>query len=395
MKKILLTATVASIALSGCATNSVGTFEPFRAKDLTSLIGSGHLKQKANTFFVINDSSSSMSEMYSGSGFSSDATKLAIEKEILTRFNNALPNITLSSGLRSFGYGPCLSWGYTHLNQSIQSHSPSSFEGAVNSLECSSGGTPAASAFEAASVDLASASGQISVIFLSDGHNYDSSPATAIEALQEQYGDNFCLHTIWVGNEAEGNGQAVLQELAEISGCGSSVAASAVASSEGMANFISTALFDSATPHVVAIAGDADGDGVQDSKDKCPNTPKGAKVDRDGCWAFHGIFFDFDQSKIKPGYENTFNSAAKVLTLNPALTVEIQGHTDSIGSEAYNLGLSTKRAEAVKQHMVKKGINPSRMTTKGFGESKPVASNRTSDGRAHNRRVFYKRTDLK
>ena len=57
MKKILLTATVASIALSGCATNSNGTFEPFQAKDLTSLISSGHLKQKANTFFVVNDSS--------------------------------------------------------------------------------------------------------------------------------------------------------------------------------------------------------------------------------------------------------------------------------------------------------------------------------------------------
>ncbi len=390
MKKTLLTAaTIASIALSGCATQSISTFEPFQAKDLGSLIRSGHLQQKKDTFFVINDSSSSMSDIYLGSGFSG-LTKLSVEKEILNRMNQTIPNITLSSGLRSFGYGPCLDWGYTKLNQSVQNYSTSSFASAINTLECSSGGTPVNNAFTAANTDLASASGNIGVILLSDGYSYESSPSPAIVGLKEKYGNKLCVYTIWVGNEKEQDGQAVLEKLSNISGCGFATTASAVASSNGMAEFVTNVFFK----HVSPAEADSDGDGVLDSKDKCPNTPKGTIVDRDGCWAFHGVLFDFDKATIKSGNEKLFNNAIKVLKLNPGLTVEIQGHTDSRGAEAYNQNLSERRAASVKQHLVNNGIAASRLTTSGFGESKPVASNDTDAGRMHNRRVSFKRTDM-
>ena len=192
MKKTLLqVATIASIALSGCATQSINTTEPFRAKSLNPYVSSGLLKQTKDTFFVINDSSSSMSEAYLGSGFSgqSSPTKLSVEKEILNRLNKTIPNITLSSGLRSFGFGSCLSWGFTKLNQAVQSYSSSSFKSAISTLECSSGGTPVASSFTAANDDLSSAPGNIAVILLSDGHNYDASPVSAIKTLKQQYGD--------------------------------------------------------------------------------------------------------------------------------------------------------------------------------------------------------------
>jgi OOP family OmpA-OmpF porin len=389
MKKILLQATtIASIALTGCATQSINTAQPFQAKDLTSTVSSGRLVQKTNTFFVINDSSSSMSDIYTGSGFGS-STKLTVEKEILGRMNQTIPNIPLTSGLRSYGFGPCLSWGYTQLNQAVQNYSSSAFNGAISSLKCSSGGTPIASAFEAASTDLSSTTGNIAVILLSDGHSFDITPAPAVQALKEQYGDKFCLYTVWVGNENEAPGQAVLQDLSDISGCGFSTTAAAIASSDGMADFVTNVFFKP------WVEGDADGDGVLDSKDKCPNTPKGAIVDKDGCWAFHGILFDYDKSTIKAGYENLFDNAIKVLKMNPSLTVEIQGHTDNHGSNAYNQKLSAARAESVKQYLVSKnGIEASRLTTRGFGESKPVASNATDEGRAHNRRVVYKRTDM-
>jgi len=393
MKKTLLTATtIATVALSGCATQSINTFQPFQAKDLNGLISSGHLQQKKDTFFVINDSSSSTSKTYLGSGFpgQSNPTKLSIEKELLNRMNKTIPNITLTSGLRSFGYGPCLDWGYTKINQTVQNYSTASFDSAIKTLECSSGGTPVASAFTAANDDLASTTGNIGVILFSDGHNYDTSPVPAIETLKSTFGDKLCVYTVWVGNEDEKTGQAILEGLSAASGCGFSTTASAIASGDGMANFVTKVFFDKKTPAI----GDRDGDGVLDNKDKCPNTPKGAIVDKDGCWAFHGVLFDFDKSTIKAGYEHLFENAIVVLKSNPGLTVEIQGHTDSRGAESYNQSLSESRAAAVKQHLVDNGISASRLTTVGFGESHPVASNDTEAGRAHNRRVAYKRTDM-
>lgn len=330
-----------------------------------------------------------MSEAYLGTGFA-PGTKLSVEKELLGRMNQTIPDVSLSSGLRSFGFGSCLDWGFTKLNQPVQPYSSSSFEGAINSLSCSSGGTPVASAFTTANKDLAAAKGNIAVILLSDGHNYDVSPVAAIETLKQTYGDKLCLYTVWVGNEDQAGGQVVLQQLSDISGCGFSTTAGAIASSNGMADFVSKVFFNK----VQLAEGDADGDGVLDSKDKCPNTPKGAQVDKDGCWAFHGVLFDYDKATIKAGYESLFNNAIKVLKLNPGLTVEIQGHTDSRGSDAYNQKLSEQRALTVKQHLVDNGIEASRLTTKGFGESRPVASNDSEAGRAHNRRVVYKRTDI-
>lgn len=393
-KKLLQAATIASIALSGCATQSINTIQPFQAKDLNPLVSSGQLKQTKDTFLVINDSSSSMSDAYLGSGFpgQSSPTKLTVEKEILARMNKTIPNVTLSSGLRSFGFGPCTSWSFTKLNQPVQSYSSASFDSAISSLECSSGGTPVASAFTAANDDLGSTSGNIAVILLSDGHNYETSPVSAIETLKEKHGDKLCVYTVWVGNDKEAAGQAVLQQLSDISGCGFSTTASAVASSNGMADFVTKVFF---TPVALApVDGDDDGDGVLNSKDKCPNTPKGAIVDKDGCWAFHGVLFDFDKATIKAGNERLFENAIKVLKLNPTLTVEIQGHTDIIGPAEYNQKLSERRAASVKQYLVNHGIDGNRLTTIGFGESQPVASNDTDAGRAHNRRVVYKRTDM-
>ncbi len=396
MKKTLLTVTtLATVALSGCATQSINTFQPFQAKDLNGLIKSGHLQQDKNSFFVINDSSSSTGDIYLGTGFPGQhgASKLSIEKEILNRMNKTIPNIALSSGLRSFGYGSCLDWGFSKLNQAVQNYSHSSFDNTINSLECSSGGTPVASAFTAANNDLASASGNIAVILLSDGYNYNSIPLPAIETLKATYGNKLCVYTVWVGNEKEKTGQAVLKALSAASGCGFSTTASSVASGNGMADFVTNVFFKQTTP-VVVTNNDTDGDGVLNNQDRCPNTPRGAVVDKDGCWAFHGVLFDFDKATIKAGYESLFNNAIHVLKLNPSLTVEIQGHTDSRGSTAYNQRLSENRAQAVKQYLVNNGIAASRLTTVGFGESRPVASNDTEAGRAQNRRVVYKRTDM-
>jgi len=132
---------------------------------------------------------------------------------------------------------------------------------------------------------------------------------------------------------------------------------------------------------------DSDGDGVYDYLDKCPGTPKGAKVNEMGCWVLEGVLFDTSKRDIKSPSFPILDEAVDVLRKNPDLKLQIQGHTDSRGKSKYNQRLSEKRAEAVMDYMVKKGIARERLSFIGYGSTRPVASNLTPEGQAKNRRV--------
>lgn len=138
--------------------------------------------------------------------------------------------------------------------------------------------------------------------------------------------------------------------------------------------------------------GDADNDGIIDSRDQCPNTPEGTRVDGTGCplgdvVALDGVTFETNSDRLRPDAKTILDDAARVLERYPEMIVEVAGHTDSIGSDAYNQQLSQKRAASVRRYLSDKGIDENRMTAVGYGESEPVDTNDTSEGRERNRRV--------
>ncbi len=159
--------------------------------------------------------------------------------------------------------------------------------------------------------------------------------------------------------------------------------------------------------------GDDDGDGVLNSRDKCPDTPKGTPVDATGCpivtpapepmaapvvlpkeeiITIRDVHFEFNKATLTPGDKQQLDMVAtKLKTEAPNVQLHVSGHTDSVGSDAYNQKLSQKRAQSVTDYLVSAGIpRASFASVEGDGEARPVADNKTADGRALNRRVEIK-----
>ncbi len=379
--------TLAVLILSGCASQPTSTFDAFQPQDLNGLLASGQYVQKADNFFVINDSSSSMTDDYLGVGYPAqpDPTKFSIEKEILNRINHTIPDLKLTSSIRSFGFGNCLSGGFTQLNQAPTSYSKSTFGSGIDALTCASGGSPIASGIDGTSNDLSTTSGNIAVLILSDGHHLDSDGVKELQAMKQKYGDRLCVYSVWVGNEEETNGITVLNQLANISGCGFGTTADNISGPGHMADFVKSIFLKAGNPVADCTTLDSDSDGVNDCIDKCPNTIPGAKVSVLGCWIVD-IKFDNDKATIKPEYFQNLDNVANRIKEYPDLLIEVQGHTSKTGSFQHNMDLSERRALAVKNYLIN-GSHSANITSRGYGWTRPIDSNDTESGRANNRSV--------
>ncbi|BDB18153.1 hypothetical protein cym2001_15180 [Pseudomonas sp. CYM-20-01] len=154
--------------------------------------------------------------------------------------------------------------------------------------------------------------------------------------------------------------------------------------------------------------GDEDGDGVPDSRDKCPGTPKGVQVDANGCppapppavveevvvvkeetIVIRDVHFQFDSAMLTAADTAKLDTVATRLKQEaPGAQLRVSGHTDSVGKDAYNQKLSERRAHSVVEYLIKSGVpRSSFVSVTGAGESHPVADNKTAEGRALNRRT--------
>ncbi|MCI0330756.1 MAG: OmpA family protein [candidate division Zixibacteria bacterium] len=150
---------------------------------------------------------------------------------------------------------------------------------------------------------------------------------------------------------------------------------------------------------------DSDGDGVCDGVDQCPNTPAGSEVNAVGCvlpkveyiptpekpLVLKGVNFQTGKAVLLDASKTVLDEVAISLMAHPEVKVEVGGHTDATGSDAHNLNLSEQRATAVRNYLVEKGVKAENLFVKGYGETTPIADNKTVSGRAQNRRVELKR----
>jgi outer membrane protein OmpA-like peptidoglycan-associated protein len=151
-----------------------------------------------------------------------------------------------------------------------------------------------------------------------------------------------------------------------------------------------------AEPATAAVSIDDDGDGVMNAGDFCPDTVEGTRVDAFGCAidesiVLRGVNFLTNSDELTQESIAILDAVAGTLLQNPDLKLEVSGHTDSDGDDAYNKELSQRRAERVRVYLVEKGVRPGNLTAKGYGEEQPIASNDTAEGKALNRRVELNR----
>jgi OOP family OmpA-OmpF porin len=344
---------------------------------------------------VIMDASSSMGLKYRG------MKKFDIETTVVDRLNQTLPELGYTAFLRSFGPNTGGPTEQTLLLYGPETYTTAGFAKGLASLKHPEGTTPLSRAIDAAAVDLKDQTGKTAVIIFSDGEdNSNESPVAAAQKLKEA-NPNACIYTVLIGETWQSgigrprtSGQTVMENISKAGECGFATGFEDIHTPAGMAEFVEKVFLApgavAPTPPPVVTKptiGDSDGDGVLNDADRCPTTPAGARVDASGCWVLPVVYFDFDKDYVKPEFHFALDEVAAVLRNNPGVTMVLEGNTCTIGTEAYNLGLSDRRANQVAKYLINAGVPAANLSTVGYGFSNPAASNDTIEGRRLNRRT--------
>jgi OOP family OmpA-OmpF porin len=341
-------AAVLSLLLVGCASGPA--YQPVASQPES--IDMDAFAPKVEAFVVLLDISSSMGEDYQ------DRPKVQIAQDLVASFNATVPPADFKAGLVTFGNGSgrCLGRGEGKGVYGLEAYQTADFASALGSIECAGGTTPMSEGVDATAQMLSGQSGPVAVIIVSDFQWVAARPVNrSVEALKAQHGENLCLHTVKVGDNTTGD--ALIASIANTPGCDSSVAAGDIASAGGMANYVTGVLLAPLEYEKHAVSATA--------------------------------LFDFDRAVLKEQGKAELRNLAEYIK-GKGITVadiDVIGHTDSMGSEEYNQDLSERRAMAVKEYLVSMGVDSAIIDVSGKGESEPVASNDTEEGRAQNRRV--------
>lgn len=430
--------------VSACAT-SYQPVPPFTPVD----VDAGGYALKAENMLVILDASSSMDEGYR------QWKKFDLATAVVRNMAKTVPaDRGIQSGLRTYGHDSNVSRKSTKLIDGMGDFNTVNLEKALSTVYRAGGTSPLEKAVDAAANDLEGLDGNSAMIIITDAKVSGNRPIVSASAVKEKFGGSLCIYPILVGDDADG--QLLMEEIARVGGCGFAANADDLASGQQMADFVKKVfigeMLDSdgdgiadamdqcpgtsagvkvdtagcpldsdadgvpdyldrcpGTPAGVKVDStgcplDSDGDGVPDSLDRCPNTAAGVKVDASGCpltvlqtgavsWTFNEINFETSKADINPASYGVLDQIAAALGANPQLKVVVEGHTDNTGARAFNMDLSKRRAQAIVDYLVGKGVSPSRLSAQGYGPDRPIADNATKLGRSKNRRVQFTKVE--
>jgi OOP family OmpA-OmpF porin len=360
---------VLALVLSGCADKSVvvPTDLGCANNNINSMLKSGDYQKKIDSFLIIQDASSSMSERADTIG--SYDSKLAQSKDIVRCLINTLPdNFDVNAGLR--GFGPYYS--EKGLIYGMTGYTKAGLDNAILSIGETGGVSPIANALIHGAYDLLDKPGKKAAILISDGVNTDAaSPAAAAASMKEMHGNNICIYTFLIGDDPKG--RVVMEQIAAAGKCGFAVDSSSHGYPEGMDKFVTDVFLTKVMKKAAPVMKKA--------------APVMKKPVEKISMTLH-FEFDFDKAVVRPDAHDDATKIAEAMKEYPGANVQLEGHTDSVGTEDYNMSLSRQRAESVKMYLVEKfNINASRISTVGYGKSQPVATNDTEAGKQKNRRV--------
>lgn len=314
---------------------------------------------KVDSFVVLLDTSGSMDK--------DGSAKIHAAQDLVATMNTAVPDIGFNAGMIIFGKGAgsCIGYGVTSNIYGMTKYNAGDFGQALGSIECAGGTTPIVDALndtttllspEPAEGETPMSYGKTAVIVVSDTKWDDGRGVKdAVDGLVAAHGGDVCLHVVKIGDYTH-NDDLVSQIIDKV-GCGNVVSGDSIASASAMSAYVADTLMSPITyeKHTLSAA----------------------------------ALFDFDKSVVKPEGKQALMDLGKRIREGGMSVVDIDviGHTDSVGSDEYNMGLSMRRAQAVTDYLVSQGVNGQLIDTSGVGESQPVATNDTEAGRAQNRRV--------
>ena len=307
---------------------------------------------RVESFVVVLDISSSMAEDYQ------DRPKVHTAQDLVASFNASVPDAGFKAGLVTFGKGTgrCFGMGEASQIYGLADYDTGEFASALGAIPCAGGTTPLSDGIDAAGQMLDAETGPVAVIVVSDFQWVSAGPvAQSVSALKAKHGDNLCLHTVKVGDNTTGD--AMIQSIINAPGCDSAVGAADLADAGSMSTYVSETLLAPLVYEKHSVSATA--------------------------------LFDFDKAVLKEQGKAELHNLGDYIKGKGITVVDLDviGHTDSMGSEEYNQGLSERRAAAVRDYLVANGVAADIIDVSGRGETDPVADNATDEGRALNRRV--------
>jgi len=325
------------------------------------LVASAEMVKKVDNFIVFLDQSGSMAQANVMAGHQ----KLDQAVSAVARFDQAVPNLGYNSGVAAFAPFKTVSAPGPYMKGAVGS-AATGFVPAFNHF------TTMADGFTNIDPVIGQLSGKTALIVFTDGEwNEGGDPLPQAKALYGKYGSNLCIHVVSYADTPKG--QQTIDAIRALSGCSVAADGKSLESDMAMAQFAKDVLYDEVTPQPVVVV--------------VPPPPPVPEVVVVKEVITFNLLFGFDKYAITDEMIPVLEQAKAILEEDQSVNFIVAGHTDSTGPEAYNQGLSERRANSVKDWLVSNGIAANRLEAVGFGETDPKYDNSTREGRKLNRRV--------